>query len=205
MAWLLSLYWSLNLATTTTTTTDSLLFILSSLQCSLQVCEFKSASVPEHWGPSIDLTIFGLTRAIALASSCCGHQWWPPLSHHKNVREAGALWRHKCPSDGSPGSLLVFVLSAIDCREIPAQLLKTEGRLVVRRSANCSPQTQSSLLLVFVNKILLEHSPACEFTDYSSSFLRYKWRAATKTQWTLSLIYVLSSPYRKSQPLSFTE
>lgn len=49
-------------------------------------------------------------------------------------------------------SLFLSCLSAIDCREIPAQPLKAKGSRG-HRSASHGPQTKSGLLLIFVNKI----------------------------------------------------
>lgn len=50
-------------------------FILSLM--SLQVRKFSPSSGPDHWGPSVELSIFSLTKAAVLCSGCWGHHDHP--------------------------------------------------------------------------------------------------------------------------------
>lgn len=112
-------------------------FILSSMF--LQVLRFNSKSGSDPWGPSVDLCILSLMRAVAQGFGYCGLPWASLLPHNTKTRETGTLWRYQCQSD-IPSNILpaLSCLSALDYRETPAQLLRAEV-ILLPRSANCGP------------------------------------------------------------------
>lgn len=131
-AWLLSLYRSLN-----PSTTSSLVYLLFSVSRNIQV-------QPQSWPWDLRSNncplIFSLTGAVALGSGCSGHQSSPSFtSSYKNQGSWSSLEVLSANQTFSAGSLLVFILSDTDCREITAQPLKSEGSLV-HRSADCGPK-----------------------------------------------------------------
>lgn len=131
-AWLLSLHRSLN-----PSTTSSLFYLLFNVSRKIQV-------QPQCWPwglRSINCPlIFRLTGAVALGSGCSGHQWSPSFtSSYKNQGSWSSLEALSANQTFSPGSLLIFILSDVDCREIPARPLKAEGSLV-HKWADCGPK-----------------------------------------------------------------
>ena len=138
-AWLLSLHRSLN-----PSTTSSLFYLFFSVSRNIQV-------QPQSWPSGLRSIncplIFRLIGAGALGSGCSGHQWSPSFtSSYKNQGSWSSLETLSANQTFSPGSLLVFILSDIDCREIPAQPLKAEGSLL-QRSADCGPKLVCCLYL----------------------------------------------------------
>ena len=138
-AWLLSLHRSLNHSTT-----SSLFYLFFSVSRNIQV-------QPQSWPSGLRSIncplIFRLIGAGALGSGCSGHQWSPSFtSSYKNQGSWSSLEALSANQTFSPGSLLVFILSDIDCREIPAQPLKAEGSLL-QRSADCGPKLVCCLYL----------------------------------------------------------
>lgn len=138
-AWLLSLHRSLN-----PSTTSSLFYLFFSVSRNIQV-------QPQSWPSGLRSIncplIFRLIGAGALGSGCSGHQWSPSFtSSYKNQGSWSSLEALSANQTFSPGSLLVFILSDIDCREIPAQRLKAEGSLL-QRSADCGPKLVCCLYL----------------------------------------------------------
>lgn len=138
-AWLLSLHRSLN-----PSTTSSLFYLFFSVSRNIQV-------QPQSWPSGLRSIncplIFRLIGAGALGSGCSGHQWSPSFtSSYKNQGSWSSLEALSANQTFSPGSLLVFILSDIDCREIPAQPLKAEGSLL-QRSADCGPKLVCCLYL----------------------------------------------------------
>ena len=138
-AWLLSLHRSLN-----PSTTSSLFYLFFSVSRNIQV-------QPQSWPSGLRSIncplIFRLIGAGALGSGCSGHQWSPSFtSSYKNQGSWSSLEALSANQTFSPGSLLVFILSDIDCREIPAQPLKAEGSLL-QRSADCGPKLVFCLYL----------------------------------------------------------
>ena len=138
-AWLLSLHRSLH-----PSTTSSLFYLFFSVSRNIQV-------QPQSWPSGLRSIncplIFRLIGAGALGSGCSGHQWSPSFtSSYKNQGSWSSLEALSANQTFSPGSLLVFILSDIDCREIPAQPLKAEGSLL-QRSADCGPKLVCCLYL----------------------------------------------------------
>lgn len=86
-----------------------LVYFIFSLM-SLQVLRFSSKSGSDSWGPSVDLCILSLMRAVALGFGYCGLPWASFPSHNTKTRETGTLWKYQCQSDVPPDILLAFVL-----------------------------------------------------------------------------------------------
>ena len=131
-AWLLSLHRSLN-----PSTTSSLFYLFFSVSRNIQV-------QPQCWPSGLRSIncplIFRLIGSGALGSGCSGHQWSPSFtSSYKNQGSWSSLEALSANQTFSPGSLLVFILSDVHCREIPAQPLKAEGSLL-QRSADWGPK-----------------------------------------------------------------
>lgn len=103
------------------------------------------------------------------------------------MRKLEALGGTFCQLSKFPWAVSLFIYLLSDCREIPAQPLKNEGSLVHKST----DWLAAGLLLIFVNKILLEHS-LCLSID-SLWLLHWSCRAGTGPRWPLSLVCGLSN------------
>lgn len=83
-------------------------FTFSSM--SVQLLRFNSKFGSDHRGPSADLCIFSLMRAVIPGFGCGGLPWASLPPHNTKTRGAGTLWRYQCQSDVPPDTLLAFVL-----------------------------------------------------------------------------------------------